>query len=126
LSPDYRLIRNQTNRFLQDRESMKTKTYSGMGSAFQAQDIFATTSQGAIQNRTEEHLVSSDKVILAARKLLEKAIRDVQEGREPPHIIRDSSKNRFLHLLVVSDMISHSSDWKEYTKNLEAEARAKL
>jgi phthalate 4,5-dioxygenase len=126
LSPDYRLIRNQTNRFLQDRQSMKTKTYSGMGSAFQAQDVFATTSQGAIQARTEEHLVSSDKAILAARKLLEKAIRDVQEGREPPHIIREPSKNRFPHLLVVSDMISHASDWKEYTKNLEAEARAKL
>jgi phthalate 4,5-dioxygenase len=85
-----------------------------------------STSQGAIQDRTEEHLVSSDKAILAARKLLEKAIRDVQEGREPPHIIRESSKNRFPHLLVVSDMVSHAGDWKGYTKNLEAEARAKL
>jgi phthalate 4,5-dioxygenase oxygenase subunit len=97
-----------------------------MGSAFQAQDVFATTSQGAIQDRTEEHLVSSDKAILAARKLLEKAIRDVQDGREPPHVIRKPTENRFPHLLVVSDMISHASDWKEYTKNLEAEARAKF
>jgi phthalate 4,5-dioxygenase oxygenase subunit len=126
LTPDYKLIRNEANRYLQNRESMKTKTYAGMGAGFQAHDAFATASQGAIQDRTEEHVVSSDKAIVAARKLLEKAIRDVQDGREPPHVIREPSENRFPHLLVVSDMLSNTSDWKEYTKNLEAEARAKL
>jgi phthalate 4,5-dioxygenase oxygenase subunit len=126
LTPDYRLVRNEANRFMQDRESMKSKTYAGMGSGFQAHDAFATASQGAIQDRTEEHLVSSDKAIIAARKLLEKAIRDVQEGREPPHVIREPSQNRVPHLLVISDMISVVGDWKEYTRKLEAEARAKL
>jgi phthalate 4,5-dioxygenase oxygenase subunit len=126
LTPDYRLVRNEANRFMQDRESMKSKTYAGMGSGFQAHDAFATASQGAIQDRTEEHLVSSDKAIIAARKLLEKAIRDVQEGREPPHVVRKASQNRFPHLLVISDMIPDTGDWKEYTRKLEAEARAKL
>ena len=105
---------------------MKTKTYTGMGFGFQAHDAFATTSQGAIQDRTDEHLVSSDKAIVAARKLLEKAIRDVQEGREPPHVIREPSQNRFPHFLVISDMIPDTSDWKAYTQKLEAEARAKF
>ena len=81
LGPDYRLVRNEANRFLQDREAMKTKTYAGMGSGFQAHDAFATASQGAVQDRTEEQLVSSDKAIVAARKLMEKAISDVREGR---------------------------------------------
>jgi phthalate 4,5-dioxygenase len=126
LRPDYRLVRNEANRFMQDRESMKSKTYAGMGSGFQAHDAFATASQGAIQDRTEEHLVSSDKAIVAARKLLEKAIRDVQEGREPPHVIREPNRNRVPHLLVISDMIPNGGDWKEYTRKLEAEARAKL
>jgi phthalate 4,5-dioxygenase len=125
LTPDYRLVRNEANRFLQDRESMKTKTYAGMGSGFQAHDAFATASQGAIQDRTEEHLVSSDKAIVAARKLLAKAIDDVLEGREPPHVVRDPNQNRFPHLLVISDMIPDAAGWKEYTKSLEAEARAK-
>ena len=111
---------------MQDRESMKTKTFTGMGSGFQAHDAFATASQGAIQDRTEEHLVSSDKAIIAARKLLEKAIRDVQEGREPPHVIREPSQNRFPHFLVISDMIPDTSNWKAYTQRLEAEARAKF
>ena len=126
LTPDYRLIRNEGNRFMQDRQSMRTKTYAGMGTGFQAHDAFATASQGAIQDRTGEHLVSSDKAIVAARKLLEKAIKDIQEGREPPHIVREPSKNRFPHLLVLSDMIPNASDWKDYTKSLEEKARAKL
>jgi hypothetical protein len=97
-----------------------------MGHGFQAHDAFATSSQGTIQDRSDEHLVSSDKVIIAARKLLEKAIRDVQEGRDPAHVARDPSQNRFPHLLVISDMISNTSDWKDYTKQLELEARAKM
>jgi phthalate 4,5-dioxygenase oxygenase subunit len=125
LTSDYRLIRDEANRYLQDREAMNFKTYAGMGSGFQAHDAFATTSQGAIQDRTEEHLVSSDKAIIAARKLLEKAIRDVEEGREPPHVIREPSQNRFSDLLVISDMIPENSDWKAYTQKLEAEARTK-
>ena len=126
LTFDYRLVRNEANHYMQDRESMKTKTFTGMGFGFQAHDAFATTSQGAIQDRTEEHLVSSDKAIIAARKLLEKAIRDVQEGREPPHVIREPSQNRFPHFLVISDMIPDTSNWKAYTQRLEAEARAKF
>jgi hypothetical protein len=105
---------------------MKTHTYTGMGAGFQAHDAFATASQGAIQDRTEENLVSSDKAIVAARKLLERAIKDVQAGREPPHVIRAPDQNQFPQLLVVSDMISDNSDWKEYAKTLEMEARARL
>ena len=43
------------NRFQQDRESMKTKTFTGMGINFQAHDAFATESQGPVQDRTNEH-----------------------------------------------------------------------
>jgi hypothetical protein len=125
LGPDYRLRRSESNRFLQDREAMKNKTYAGMGSGFQAHDAFATASQGAIQDHTEERLVSSDRAIVAARKLMEKAIRDIQEGREPPHVIRTGSENRAPVFLVLSDMIPSSSDWKQYAKKLETEARAK-
>ena len=56
---------------------------------------------------------------------MEKAISDIREGREPPHVVRTASENRFPHLLVLSDMIPND-DWKGYTKNLETEARAKI
>ena len=125
ITNEYRLLRNQANRFMQDRESMKNKTYAGMGHGFQAHDAFATTSQGAVQDRTEEHLVLSDRAIVAARKLMQKAIKDIEEGRDPPHVVRSASENRFPNLLVISDMISDDSDYKQYTKSLEAEARAR-
>ena len=80
LMPDYRLTRDGANRYQQDRESMKTKSFTGIGFNFQAHDVFATESQGPVQNRTNEHLVSSDKAIVAARKLLLNAIKDVKEG----------------------------------------------
>lgn len=126
LGPDYRLIRNEGNRFLQDREAMKNKTYAGMGTGFQAHDAFATASQGKIQDRGEEHLVSSDKAIVAARKMMERAINDVQAGREPAHVVREISANRFPHFLVISDMLPAGKNWKEYTRTLESEARAKI
>jgi len=126
LGPDYRLQRNDANRFLQDREAMKDKTYAGMGTGFQAHDAFATSSQGAVQDRGGEQLVSSDKAIVAARKLIEKAIRDVQEGKDPPHVIRNAADNRVPHFMVLSEMIPSGADWRRHAKEREAEARANI
>ena len=39
---------------------------------------------GAIQDRTREHLGTSDKVIMANRRALLKAIEQVQAGARPP------------------------------------------
>ena len=95
---------------------MATKSFTGMGFNFQAHDAFATESQGAIQDRTEEHLVSSDKAIVAARKLLLKAMADVAEGREPQHVVRTEEANRFLHLQVFSEVIADGVDSKQHTR----------
>lgn len=95
---------------------MRSKTFTGMGLNFQAHDAFATESQGAIQDRTAEHPVSSDKAILAARKLLLNGIEDVKQGREPRHRITDPKANRFLHLVVVSTVIAESTHWKDFVK----------
>lgn len=124
ITPDYRPTRNKANRYQQDRASMQTKTFTGMGVNFQSHDVFATESQGPIQNRTEEHLVSSDKAIVAARKLLLNAIKDVQEGRQPQHVIRDPSTNHFRHLVVMSELIPAATDWKQYVKELAGQKSA--
>ncbi|HEX9442678.1 MAG TPA: Rieske 2Fe-2S domain-containing protein [Candidatus Binatia bacterium] len=126
VGPDYKLLRNRANRFLQDRESMEDKTFSGMGYGFQAHDLFATSSQGEVQDRTTEHLVSSDKPIVAARKLLEKAIQDIQEGREPPNVVREPAKNRYPHLQVISDLLPGDTDIRQHTRKAEDEAKARL
>lgn len=122
-TPDYKLVRNRENRYGQDREELKTRTYTGLGYHFPSHDAYATESQGPTQDRRQEHIVSSDKAIVAARKQLLKAIKDVQEGREAPHMVRDPKLNRFPHLVVISEVIPSSVNWKEHTKKVEAELR---
>ena len=117
------LKRNKDNRYLQDRASMKTQTFSGMGFHFQAQDAFATESQGAVQNRAEEHPVSSDKAIVAARKLLLNAIRAMCDGREPPHLSGDPNASRSRKILVLSEVLPADVNPREYMKSLESPER---
>lgn len=124
LTADYRLTRNAANRYQQNRESMKTQTFTGMGFNFQAHDAFATESQGPVQDRTNEHPVSSDKAILAARKLLLNGIEDVKQGRDPRHLVRDPRANRFPHLMVISELVPGSLDWREYVKQRLDEKQA--
>ncbi len=116
------LKRTQENRYLQDRESMTDQTFSGMGFHFHAQDAFATESQGLVQNRAEEHLVTSDKPIVATRKLLLKAIHDVRDGREPPHILREPGAAHASKILVLAEMIPAEVNPREYVKSLETRA----
>jgi phthalate 4,5-dioxygenase len=124
ISPDFRLGQEAANRYQQDRDSMRTRTFTGMGWNFQAHDAFATESQGAVQDRSAEHLVSSDKAIVASRKLLLSAIEDVKRGRDPRHRISDPQANRFPHLMVVSEVIPNSLHWKDYAKKLVADHQA--
>ena len=124
ITPDYRLTRQEGNRYQQDRESMQTKSFTGMGLNFQAHDAFATESQGAIQDRTAEHPVSSDKAIIAARKLLLAGIEEVKQGRDPRHLIRDPRVNHFPHLIVISEVVPGSLDWREFIKKRVGEKPA--
>ena len=118
VSPDYHLLRHKGNRYLQDREAMNNYTYTGMGQIFPVHDGYATESQGPIQDRTQEHLTSTDKAIVAARKLLLMAIKDVQEGREAPHVIKDPKMNRFPHIQVLSEVLSSSIDVKGHVNQI--------
>ena len=56
---------------------------------FGAQDQLMQLSQGPIAPREHEHLRSSDRGVIMARKLLREAIRHVQNGRDPRGIMRD-------------------------------------
>jgi hypothetical protein len=123
---NHRLPRNLRNRYLQDREAVKTRSFLGMGEITQVEDAYAVESQGAIQNRTREHLGHSDIGIATARQLLLKAIRTLQDGREPPHIVRERRANRFPGLFVVSEVIPADKDLKEYVRQIETKRELSL
>jgi phthalate 4,5-dioxygenase len=116
------LRRNAANRYLQDREEMKTTTFSGMGPYFPAQDAYATESPGPIHDRTREHLGTSDVCITTARRMLIDVIRGVQKGEVPPHVIRAAADNDMSDIGVVSaiipDTVDYRTDWRNALKTL--------
>lgn len=126
LSDGYRLIRNPSNRYRQDREEMKAETFSGLGTGFQAQDALATESQGAIQDRTREHLSGGDRAIILIRQSLMRAIADVQGERDPPLVIRDPAKNRLARTGVSGHFIPSSADWRVHLRERIDELESEL
>jgi hypothetical protein len=99
-----------------------TRSFSGMGRSFSAQDACVTEGPGPIQDRTQENPGYSDRAILAARGLLLRAIQDVAAGRDPQHVLRDSQANQFPHLVVINDIVP-SADWRS---RWEEEQRGQL
>ena len=60
------------------------------------QDRMAIEGQGIITDRSREHLAESDRGVTLYRELLRQAIKDVEEGRDPPGVIRDPAKNTLI------------------------------
>jgi len=101
---NFRPRRTKGNRYLQDRQEMKTRTFSGVGNSFQDQDRMAVESQGPIYDRTYEHLGVADRPMIEQRKLIFAGIEDVREGRDPL-ILRDEGANPFDELITRSALL---------------------
>jgi phenylpropionate dioxygenase-like ring-hydroxylating dioxygenase large terminal subunit len=121
-SVDYRPLRNKRNRYEQDRASMSTECYTGIGIDFVIHDLWATESQGPIQDRAHEHLGGMDRAIVVARQVLRKAILDLQEGQEPANVVRDPERNRF-RIIARNGVFPEAKSWKTVAAELETEVR---
>jgi hypothetical protein len=114
------LRRNPANRYLQDRESMATQSFIGLGKVFPVHDIFITESQGPILPHDEEHLASSDVAILRARKQLAEAAKAVAAGEAPLGVVRDPKDNDFSDLVVITKRLPASVSPQAYCAELAA------
>jgi len=100
---------------------MAAVSFSGIDpSFFQQQDLCATETAGAIQDRTLENLAPSDSAIVFSRNLLLKAIKDVQEGKDPQHICRDPQTNHFPAIVTTYGEIPKGLGWKNHCRGLTA------
>jgi nitrite reductase/ring-hydroxylating ferredoxin subunit len=112
---DNKPFRNRTNRYMQDRGQMQTEWAAGFGRSIIIQDVAATDLQGEIQDRTQEQLSYTDKMITAARQMMLKALTELEHGREPPHVLRERL-DLFPHPVVVSEVFPSSEDWRIFTQ----------
>jgi phthalate 4,5-dioxygenase len=75
--PDYKPRVGKHNRYGFDAQEQLTQTYTGMGADINVHDQWAVESPGPIQNRTREHLGTSDKAIMMYRKQLLNAMQNL-------------------------------------------------
>jgi phthalate 4,5-dioxygenase len=83
--PDYAPKSGAHNRWGFNPQEQRSLTYLGMGEDdINVHDQWAVESMGPIQDRTRERLGTTDKVIMANRRLLLQAIDDVRAGKPAP------------------------------------------
>lgn len=79
LDARYRPLRNEENRFWQDRQAMKAGNFTGI-TGFPNQDIAMWVSMGPIADRTQERQGASDLAIVEFRRQMVEAARAFQAG----------------------------------------------
>ena len=80
LDERYRPLRNEDNRFWQNREAMKAGNFTGI-TGFPNQDVAMWISMGPIANRSDERLGASDLAIVEFRKQMLEAVKAVEQGQ---------------------------------------------
>ncbi len=97
-------LANKSNDYLMNREAQKSgKTYSGI-EGIAIQDSSLQESMGPICDRTMEKLAPTDKGIMMARRMLFKAIKNLEEnGETPPGVDPEQHKIRSASVLLPRD-----------------------
>jgi phthalate 4,5-dioxygenase oxygenase subunit len=115
-------VRNIRNDYMLDREKQKTESFTGIMGVSE-QDAAIQDSQGPVQDRTREHLGTSDKVIMANRRTLLKAIETVRAGGKPPLAI-DAQAAAALTGPDTIDCIAPADRWSEFWSEAAAAKRS--
>lgn len=120
--PDYKPRRNASNDYGYDPAEQRTQTYTGMGEDINVHDQWAVESLGTIQDRTVEHLGTSDRAIIANRKLLFASIDAVARGDALPIDPRMPEPEKMRGPVAI-DTVAPAADWREAWKRTARERR---
>jgi phenylpropionate dioxygenase-like ring-hydroxylating dioxygenase large terminal subunit len=120
--PDYKSRRNRSNDWGFDPHEQATQTYTGMGHDVNVHDQWAVESMGRIQDRTREHLGTSDKAIIQYRRILKEEIENVAAGRKPLLFLDEAGANG-IRGPGTADGIGPTQGWETYWTDLDAERR---
>jgi phenylpropionate dioxygenase-like ring-hydroxylating dioxygenase large terminal subunit len=103
----FRKRRNRDHDYNVDRELQRTKSYTGIGGT-NTQDHAVQEGMGAIVDRSQEHLGSTDKAVIAGRRLLLQALKTVEAGGDPPGLTADTYRLR-----AIEDVLPDGNRWRE-------------
>jgi len=122
--PDYAPKSGRHNQWGFDPDEQRTRTYLGMGEDdINLHDQWAVESMGAIQDRTREHLGTTDKVIMANRRTLLKAIETVGAGGRPPMALLPDEAAALTGPDTI-DCIAPAASWEAHWTGAAAAKRA--
>ncbi|MBT9506575.1 aromatic ring-hydroxylating dioxygenase subunit alpha [Rhodoferax sp.] len=122
--PDYIPISGRHNNWGFDPQEQIERTYLGMGEDdINVHDQWACESMGAIADRTREHLGTTDKVIMANRRVLLKAIETVQAAGIPPGVANAAIATTLTGPDTV-DGIAPAAGWDAFWRDTAAAKRA--
>ncbi|MGH9810382.1 MAG: RHO alpha subunit C-terminal catalytic domain-containing protein, partial [Terriglobia bacterium] len=85
-----------------------------------AQDITAWITQGAIADRTQEHLGASDNGIALYRRVLRREIKKVEEGVDPMFTFRNPAKNVLIDLPNEADKHHNAEGARSWIMRIHA------
>ncbi|CAM2157124.1 phthalate 4,5-dioxygenase [Pararobbsia alpina] len=120
--PDYTSRRNKRNQYGFSLDEQLKETYTGMGFDINVHDQWAVESQGPIQDRTREHLGTTDKGIIAYRRLLIDAIEKAQAGERTLMVLDAEEASRLTGPASI-DGIGPAEGWDAYWKESDIKRR---
>jgi hypothetical protein len=103
--------KNLANDYMIDRQLQKAKSFTGIIGT-NTQDIALQEGMGPIPDRSQEHLGTSDKAIIAMRKMLMEATYAVERGETPPGTDPESYRN----VRPYDGVIPANVDWRDALK----------
>jgi phthalate 4,5-dioxygenase oxygenase subunit len=111
----FRLVQNKDNDYLIDREAQRSrKSFTGIAGIHQ-QDQAITESMGPIIDRTQEHLGTSDAMIIRTRRRVINAARALRDSGIIPPGVDQPEVYRYRSGGVV---LPREANWLEATKGL--------
>lgn len=110
LDENYRPLRNEANRFLQDRNAMKAGNFTGI-TGFPNQDIAMWTTMGAIADRTHDRLGASDLAITEFRRQMLEAVLAVKDGRPAIGAGELAASDEVCSFQAI---LPKTTDWREF------------
>lgn len=110
LDDRYQPLRNEENRFWQDRQAMKAGNFTGI-KGFPNQDVAMWVTMGPIADRTNDRLGASDMAVVEFRKQMLDAVRAFQSGEVP---IGTGEAAIPTTVCAFQAVVPKTVDWREY------------